>query len=97
MEDDLVAARFSVAFALKVAKEGLRVNAIAPGAIETDMATRATGGGNEKAMNYMRSLHPIGRMRLPHEIAQPVLWLASDAASFVTGQNIRVDGGWTTQ
>lgn len=85
------------ATALEVAKQGIRVNAVAPGAIETDMVTRFTGGGGHEAMNYMRSLHPMGRLGLPHEIAQPVLWLASDAASFVTGQSICIDGGLTTQ
>lgn len=82
---------------LEVAKKGIRVNAVAPGAIQTDMMKRFTGGGNQEMVDYLQSLHPIGRVGLPHEVAQPVLWLASDAASFVTGQSICIDGGWTSQ
>lgn len=85
------------AAALEYAKQGIRVNAVAPAAIETDMMNRFTGGGNEEALSYMRSLHPVGRLGRSEEIANPVLFLASDAASFITGTSLKVDGGLLAQ
>ncbi|WP_395733025.1 glucose 1-dehydrogenase [Prosthecobacter sp.] len=85
------------AAALEYAKHGIRVNAVAPAAIETDMMNRFTGGGNEEALNYMRSLHPVGRLGRSEEIANPVLFLASDAASFITGVSLNIDGGLLAQ
>lgn len=85
------------AAALEYAKQGIRVNAVAPAAIETDMMTRFTGDGNEEMVNYLRSLHPVGRMGRSEEIANPVLFLASDAASFITGTSLKVDGGFLAQ
>ena len=85
------------AAALEYAKQGIRVNAVAPAAIETDMMNRFTGGGNEEALNYMRSLHPVGRLGRAEEIANPVLFLASDAASFITGASLNIDGGLLAQ
>ena len=85
------------AAALEYAKQGIRVNAVAPAAIETDMMNRFTGGGNEEALTYMRSLHPVGRLGRSEEIANPVLFLASDAASFITGTSLKVDGGLLAQ
>ena len=82
--------------ALEVAKLGIRINAVAPAVIETEMFTRFTGG-NEDAINYMRGMHPIGRSGQPREIADPVLFLASDAASFITGTSLAVDGGRMAQ
>lgn len=82
--------------ALEVARQGIRVNAVSPGAIETDMVTRFTGG-QQAIRDYMVSMHPVGRLGLPEEIASAVLWLASDGASFITGQSITLDGGWTAQ
>jgi len=84
------------AAAMEYAKQGIRVNAVAPAVIETDMFERFTGG-NEEAANYMRSLHPIGRGGRSEEIANPVLFLASDAASFITGASLNVDGGFLAQ
>ncbi|NJM37994.1 MAG: glucose 1-dehydrogenase [Akkermansiaceae bacterium] len=80
--------------ALENATSGIRINAVAPAAIATDMITRFTGGGSDEAMNYMASLHPMGRVGLVDEIAAPVLFLASDAASFITGTSLVIDGGW---
>lgn len=85
------------AAALEHAKQGIRVNAVAPAAIETDMMNRFTGGGNEEALTYMRSLHPVGRLGRSEEIANPVLFLASDAASFITGASLNIDGGLLAQ
>lgn len=84
------------AAALEVSKLGVRVNAIAPGVIETEMFDRFTGGADE-AKAHMASLHPIGRFGRAHEITGPVLWLLSDESSFVTGQTIAADGGFTAQ
>lgn len=82
--------------ALEVAKSGIRINTIVPAAIETEMLNRFTGG-NPDAVAYMSNLHPIGRIGHSGEIADPVLFLASDAASFITGSSLTVDGGWTAQ
>ncbi len=85
------------AAALEYAKQGIRVNAVAPAAIETDMLNRFTGGGSEETLTYMRSLHPVGRLGRSEEIANAVLFLASDAASFITGTSLKVDGGLLAQ
>ncbi|WP_397381758.1 glucose 1-dehydrogenase [Prosthecobacter sp.] len=85
------------AAALEYAKQGIRVNAVAPAAIETDMMNRFTGGGAEEALSYMRSLHPVGRLGRSEEIANAVLFLASDGASFITGTSLKVDGGLLAQ
>jgi NAD(P)-dependent dehydrogenase (short-subunit alcohol dehydrogenase family) len=77
--------------ALELAKSGVRVNAVAPGAIQTEMADRALGEGK----NYVASLHPLGRLGLPEEVAEAVVFLSSDRASFITGQSLAVDGGFT--
>jgi NAD(P)-dependent dehydrogenase (short-subunit alcohol dehydrogenase family) len=84
------------AAALQYAKSGIRVNAVGPGAIQTDMFESATGGQDE-AKEYMAGLHPIGRVGQPSEVANAVLWLSSDSASFVTGETLMVDGGFVAQ
>jgi NAD(P)-dependent dehydrogenase (short-subunit alcohol dehydrogenase family) len=82
--------------ALEQAKSGIRVNAVAPAAIETDMIDRFVGTDGESRA-YLAGLHPMGRMGRSDEIAQPVLFLASDAASFITGTSLVIDGGFTAQ
>jgi NAD(P)-dependent dehydrogenase (short-subunit alcohol dehydrogenase family) len=84
------------AAALQYAKAGIRINAVGPGAIATDMFEAATGGQDE-AKAYMAGLHPMGRIGQPSEVANAVLWLSSDAASFVTGETLMVDGGFVAQ
>jgi NAD(P)-dependent dehydrogenase (short-subunit alcohol dehydrogenase family) len=84
------------AAALQYAKSGIRMNAVGPGAIATDMFETATGGQDE-AKAYMAGLHPMGRIGQPAEVANAVLWLSSDAASFVTGETLIVDGGFVAQ
>jgi NAD(P)-dependent dehydrogenase (short-subunit alcohol dehydrogenase family) len=81
--------------ALEVVAQGIRVNAISPGLIVTDMFERFAGGPESDTTKYLVSLVPSGRPGQAHEVAQPVLWLASDAASYVTGQSILVDGGFS--
>ena len=83
--------------ALEYAKEGIRVNAVAPGAIETDMIDRFAGEEGTEARVGLTSMHPVGRMGIADEIADAVLFLASDASSFVTGTSLKVDGGFLSQ
>lgn len=84
--------------ALECAALGVRVNAVSPGGIETDMLDRFTGDAVEEKqqmVDMMTSMHPIKRLGKPEEIAHAVAWLASEDASFVVGQSILVDGGFT--
>ena len=83
------------AVALEFANRGIRVNAVAPGTIDTEMVDRMVGQEGE-LRNWLLSLHPVGRFGTGEEIAAAVLYLASDAAKFTTGATLRVDGGWTT-
>ena len=76
------------------ARRGVRVNALAPGWFHTEM-TDGLMFGDEKAERWLRSRTPMGRGGDPHELDGAVLFLASDASTFVTGAVISVDGGWT--
>ena len=80
--------------ALEVAKEGIRINSVSPAVIDTEMYDRFTGGNTEQ-QQYFASLHPIGRTGKPREIATAVAFLCSDGASFITGHDLRLDGGFT--
>ena len=82
--------------ALEYAKQGLRVNAVCPGVIQTPMIDRITGKTKETIEEF-KGLEPIGRFGLPDEIANAVLWMCSDEASFVTGHAMVVDGGFVAQ
>lgn len=82
--------------ALEYAQQGIRVNAICPGAIETPMIDRFVHGSPEQQAQLV-GLHPLARMGKPEEIADAVLYLCSDAASFVTGHIMAVDGGFTAR
>ncbi|MBD2561583.1 MULTISPECIES: SDR family oxidoreductase [Nostoc] len=81
------------AAALQYAKAGIRINVVAPGSIKTDMFEAAT----DEAKAYLAGLHPIGRVGTPLEVANAVLFLSSDMASFVTGETLMVDGGFVAQ
>jgi NAD(P)-dependent dehydrogenase (short-subunit alcohol dehydrogenase family) len=82
--------------ALEYAAAGIRVNAVCPGVIDTEMVERFTGGQPE-ATTAMIAMEPIGRMGRPEEVADAVVWLCSDRASFTTGQAIAVDGGFVAR
>jgi NAD(P)-dependent dehydrogenase (short-subunit alcohol dehydrogenase family) len=84
------------AAALEYAKSGIRVNAVCPGYIQTPMV-QGIFAENEGFEERAASRHPVGRLGEPEEIAQAVVWLSSDAASFVTGHNMPVDGGYMAQ
>ena len=80
--------------ALDYASQNVRVNAVAPGYIATPMMDRFTGGAAE-GWEKITAEEPIGRVGRPEEIADAVIWLCSDASSFVVGHALVVDGGQT--
>jgi NAD(P)-dependent dehydrogenase (short-subunit alcohol dehydrogenase family) len=81
--------------AVDYAKQNVRVNSICPGFVETPMTDPAFG--QEEFYEYVHGQTPMGRVAQPEEIAGLAMFLASDEASYITGANIPVDGGWTAQ
>jgi NAD(P)-dependent dehydrogenase (short-subunit alcohol dehydrogenase family) len=80
--------------ALEYSAQGIRINAINPAAIDTEMIDRLANGMNTEKDN-LTAFHPIGRIGRVEEVAEAVLWLCSDRASFVTGHSLIIDGGFT--
>ena len=86
------------AVALEQAAVGIRINTVCPGLIQTDLADRTFGKDDDsEARAQMLAAHPIGRIGKPEEIANAVVWLCSDSASFITGHSLTIDGGYTVQ
>jgi len=77
------------------ARRGVRVNALAPGFFPSEMGSEMIE--DERSARFLRRNTPIGRPGLPHELDGPLLFLASDASSYMTGQTLVVDGGWTAR
>jgi NAD(P)-dependent dehydrogenase (short-subunit alcohol dehydrogenase family) len=82
--------------ALEYARRGIRVNAVCPGFVTTPMLDRLLGGDDALTARFAAA-QPLGRFAMPEEIAAAVVWLSSDAASYVTGLAMPVDGGYTVQ
>jgi NAD(P)-dependent dehydrogenase (short-subunit alcohol dehydrogenase family) len=78
--------------ALENAKSGIRINAVCPGFVETPMSDRTLRVPS--VHKYVVGLHPVGRLGRPSEIAEAVVWMCSDRASFMTGQSLVLDGGF---
>ena len=85
---------FTKSAALEYAARGIRINAVCPGLIQTPMSDQMIASGQAEALKAMERSIPMERVGRPEEIANAVLWLCSDAASYVTGQSVSVDGGF---
>ncbi len=81
---------FTVGLAREVAREGIRVNAVSPGITVTEIHAQ---GGDAGRLDRLGPLTPLGRAAQPEEIAEPILWLLSDQARYITGEILRVTGG----
>ncbi len=81
---------FTIGLAKEVAREGIRVNGVAPGLIETEI--HAASGMPER-LEVLAPSVPMGRAGGPEEVAETILWLLSEAASYITGTTLRVAGG----
>jgi NAD(P)-dependent dehydrogenase (short-subunit alcohol dehydrogenase family) len=81
------------AAALDYARQNIRVNAVGPGPVETPLLAKGTGGDPHSYASFV----PMGRIGQPEEIANPVVWLLSDDARYVTGHTLPVDGGVCSQ
>ena len=81
------------AASLEYSKEGIRVNAVCPAFIKTPLLDAL----DDELLNQLKMLHPIGRLGEPEEVAEFVVWLASEKSSFVTGRALAVDGGFLSR
>ncbi len=80
--------------ALEYSEQGIRINAVCPGFIETPMLDRAGITTDKETKKQTESLHPIGRLGESEEVAEAIVWIASDKASFISGDSLMVDGGY---
>jgi NAD(P)-dependent dehydrogenase (short-subunit alcohol dehydrogenase family) len=83
--------------AIEYGQQGIRVNSVNPGFIDTPLMAKAGINKGDDTYNFIASKHAMNRFGLPEEIAEAVVWLLSDKASFVTGIALPVDGGYTAQ
>ncbi len=83
------------AAAVEYAPRGVRVNAVAPGILETSLLTEAGVTAGSEIQAFVTEKHAAGRLGTPEEIAEAAIWLLSDGASFTTGATLPVDGGFT--
>jgi len=79
---------------LRYARRGIRVNAIAPGNIETGIVERARDYLDAEQVRHMETVMPIGRLGQPEEVAELVVWLCSDAAVLINATRVPIDSGW---
>ena len=87
-------AQLTKVLAVEFSGRGVRVNAVAPGVVETDILSGIAADSRATLASY-GSAHPIGRVAQPEEIAEVIAYLASDRSSFITGALILADGGYT--
>ncbi|MEM7009113.1 MAG: SDR family oxidoreductase [Thermodesulfobacteriota bacterium] len=93
-------AQLTKCMALEYAKKGIRVNAICPGFVDTPLVTEGylkRAQDKESAVNYMNSLHPVGKIATPREVAYAILFLCDDTSGFITGHLMPIDGGWNAR
>jgi NAD(P)-dependent dehydrogenase (short-subunit alcohol dehydrogenase family) len=86
--------------ALEYAQENIRVNSVCPGGIDTrmlDSVAEQSTSGEQSSREMMAPLHPMGRIGIPKEVADLIVWLSSEQSSFITGAHIPVDGGYVAQ
>lgn len=89
-------AQIARVIAIEGGKKNIRANAVLPGVIDTDIMEGVVENGREMLAGFGEA-HPIGRIGRPEEVAEVIAFLGSDAAGFVTGALVAVDGGWTAQ
>ncbi|GAA4632175.1 glucose 1-dehydrogenase [Actinoallomurus vinaceus] len=89
-------AQITRVLAIEGGPKGIRSNAVLPGVIDTDIMEGVVENGREMLASFGEA-HPIGRIGRPEEVAEAVAFLVSDAAAFITGALVAVDGGWTAQ
>ncbi|XP_066294701.1 2,5-dichloro-2,5-cyclohexadiene-1,4-diol dehydrogenase-like [Branchiostoma lanceolatum] len=78
--------------AVEYAKEGIRVNAVCPGATSTPLVDRCLEKAPPGAEEKLVSLHPVGRLAAPEEVPEAICWLCSDACPFTTGEHLKIAG-----